>query len=142
MEPREFVFRRFQLHGHRRSIGCKVADVGPVEHFNRSLASIKSLRHETADKTPKTHVGSGHAPEVADVNQLDIIYTHDAFSIDVDELIVEHVLGEKHFALTSHERCQVELGRAHPRTMLVQLRDPMTGNKKVPPPEARDHADD
>src|SRR5690349_15041337 len=97
MESREFVARRFQLHGG--GVSCKITDVRPVKNFDRSSRTCKSGGRESSPQSLKTHISAGHAPLARRLDDLNIVNTYHSFAVDVDQLFVEHVAGEQYFAL-------------------------------------------
>ncbi len=50
MKAREFVAGRFQLN--RRGVSCEIADVGPVEHFDRLPACPQIRQARVVAKVP------------------------------------------------------------------------------------------
>src|ERR1041385_6821742 len=132
---------RFQLYGYRRSVCGEVADVGPVDDLDGAVAAVESFGHQAADKSLQTHVGTGHTPAVADLDYLNVIYTNDAFSVDVYQLIIQHIFFKQNLAFAAGERTKVEYIRPHFGPVKPQLRYIPSRHKEIPPPVACDQAD-
>ena len=138
MQPREFVARRFQLHGC--CVSREISDVGPVEHFHRFSCSGKSGGRESSPQSLKTHVCSGHAPVSGHLDDLHVVDAHHSFAVDIDQLFVEYVAREQHFTFATHERAQIEDVGIEPHAMLIQLGDAPAREKKIAAPITRDEA--
>jgi hypothetical protein len=48
---------------------------------------------------------------VVDERHLDVINPHNPTSIDVDDLMIEHVFVEQYFAVTANKTLEIDLGR-------------------------------
>ena len=105
MEACELIARRLQLH--RGCVSCEITDVGPVEHLDGFSRTRKTGRRESTPESLKTDVSTGHTPFAGNLNDLNIVDAHNSFTIDVDQLFVEHVACEQHFSFTTHERTEV-----------------------------------
>ena len=106
MQSREFIARRFQLN--RRSVGGEIADVGPIENFNRLSRAGKAGGCEASPESLKTHVSSGYTPIAGSFDDLHVVDANDAFAVDVDQLFVEHIAREQDFTFATHERTKIE----------------------------------
>src|ERR1700754_263974 len=106
MQAREFVARRFQLH--RGGVGSEITDSGPIKYFNRSSRSSTTGGGQTSPQSLKTHVSTGHAPLASGFNDLHVIDAHHAFAVDVDQLFIEHIAREQHFAFSSDKGAKID----------------------------------
>src|SRR5689334_5857693 len=129
MQTRELVAGRFQLNC--RGVSCEVSDVGPVEHFDGSLAAGKSGRGETSPETLETNVSAGDAPVAGGLNNLNIVDANYSLAIHVDELFVEHVARQQDLTFTTHERTQIENIGIQARALLIQHGDVPARKKEV-----------
>src|SRR6185369_16106640 len=121
MKAREFIAGRFQLDC--RCVSGEITNISPVEHFDRFFCSCKTGGSESSPQSLKTYVSAGHTPVAGSFDDLNVIYTHHAFAVDVDQLLIEHVAGEQHFTLAPDERAQVENVGVQARAVLIQLGD-------------------
>src|SRR5689334_5731796 len=101
METRELVAGRFQLNC--RCVGGKVADVGPVENFDRFLGTGKSGGGESSPESLETDVGAGDTPVAGGFDDLNVVDANHTFAIDVDELFIEDVARQQDFAFATDE---------------------------------------
>ncbi len=71
-----------------------------------------ATRTEPAQEGGVGHVGTHQADAPDDLGQVEVGGADDLHALDVDELVVEHVLGQQHLAGAAHDVAQVEARRA------------------------------
>ncbi|MER6419750.1 hypothetical protein [Streptomyces sp. NPDC001137] len=68
----------------------------PVQHPLRGRANLPAARAETAQQGGKADVHADQHDAVGQRGQVQVGGAGDLHSVDVDELVVEHVAGEQH----------------------------------------------
>ena len=121
MQARQLAAMRFKLHGRR--ISSEVADVGPIDHLHGPVAAQKTRRRQAAPKPGQANVGAGHVPLVRCFDNLHVVDTHDALSVHVDQLLVEHILRQQNFAVAPHKWAQIQYVGIQTHTVLAEIRD-------------------
>src|SRR5881227_442316 len=121
MEACELVARRLQLH--RCGGGRQIPNVGPIYDLDWSGRADEVLREETPPKARKRHVSARHPPLASHLEELHVVDAHDALSVNVNQLLVEHVAHQEHFALAPRELAQVEYVRVEPDALAVESDD-------------------
>jgi hypothetical protein len=71
---------------------------------------------------------------------LDVVDPHDAFAVNVDQLVVEHVLTELDLALATRKGRQIKDVRADLCTVQAEVRDICPWDEEISPPVTRDEA--
>ena len=111
--------------------------VGPVDDAVGRRARPPPARAEAAQECGVGDIGADE-PDAADhLGQVEVGGPNDLDALDVDELVVEHVLRQQHLAGTTNDVAQVEPGRAQDHLGVV---DPVDGGcryegKATPDPD-------
>ena len=110
-------------------------DGGPVDDPVGRRAWPPPARAETAQQRGVGDVGA-HQPDAADhLGQVEVGGTDDLDALDVDELVVEHVLGQQHLAGAADDVAQVEPGRAQQHLGVADAVDGRRRHEGQPAPD-------
>ena len=93
---------------HRRAGRGERLDRRPVDHLRRRRDRAQAARAEAAQQRLHADVDADEPHDVTDVRQVEVRGAHDAHAVDVDQLVVDHVPGERHLAVARHEVAQVD----------------------------------
>jgi hypothetical protein len=83
-------------------------DARPVEERARRHATTEWARQQPSHAASWSRVDADDAPPAFDARELDLVDTHQARVIHVDQLMVEHVVLEQHLFRAALETSQVE----------------------------------
>jgi hypothetical protein len=67
------------------------------------------------------------------LNYLDIVNTHYAFAVHIDQLLVQYIAGQQHLALAAHKGSQVKDVGIQAHTVFAEVDHTPTRKKKITP---------
>ena len=117
-------------------------DRRPVDDAVRRGTRAPPARSETAQERGVRHVRTHQADATDDLGQVQIGGPDDLDALHVDELVVQHVLGQEHLARATHHVAQVEPARAQQHLGVVDPVDRRGGNEGVTAPHLDDESTD
>src|SRR6185369_10140140 len=126
------------LQLHCCCVRSEITNVSPIEHFDRFFCSCKTGRSESSPQPLQTYISARHAPLAGSLDDLNVIHTHHAFAVNVNQLLIEHVAREQHFTLPAHEGTQVENVGVQTHAVLIQLGHAPARQKEITTAIARD----
>ena len=121
VEAGELRVRHPEPHG--RDVPREWLDRGPVEEFAGRDALREGVREEPADEAAEADVDADDAVPPVEPDKLDLVGADEAGAVDVDQLAVEHVFTEQHFAGASPKVLQVDALLAQHDAALGDLGD-------------------
>ena len=99
-----------------RGTGHEGLQIGPVDRSVGRRAA-PSLGQQAARVGPKPDIDSSELPSVGQPEEIDVGGTDDLHALDVHQLAVEHIPGQRDVALVPHGRRDQHLGVARSRTL-------------------------
>jgi hypothetical protein len=99
-------------------------------------------RQHPSGQPSQSGVHTDNAVPPVHTGQLDLVRSHQARALDVDQLPVEHVLLEQHLLGAPLERPQVELDLAQLNVSVPNLADHLRGDEHAAAGHSRQHAAD
>ena len=128
-QPVQALVGRLEAHVGRRTADVlgrlgEGLDGGPVDDAVRRRAWPPPARAETPEQRGVGDVGTDQPDAADDLGQVEVGGPDDLDALDVDELVVEDVLGQQHLAGAADDVAQVEPGRAQDH---LGVADPVDG---------------
>src|SRR5206468_2068573 len=98
VQARQFAARRLKLD--RRSVSCQVANVCPVEHFNRLARTKETARRKSSIESLQTNVGPRDPQLPRGFNELHVVHAHHSFAFKIADGATQHLRQIQHYWFT------------------------------------------
>ena len=109
-------------------------DGGPVDDAVGRGRGAPAARPQAAEQGGRRHVCPDEADATEHFGQIEVGGPNDLHAVDVDQLVVEDVLGQEHLTRPPHDVTQVEPGRAQQHLGVGDAIDGRGGDEGQPAP--------